>query len=205
VADFEAAMRFIFGVTADSDISAVASIGTGPDMTLLGTLTLANDPTEPYHCCTKQYVDNTGGGGGATRVTVTLSSTQTVTNGSTDAISWDAAHIESGGDLWAIGQPTRIVAPVEGDYLITGSIMGSAAAADADFHVKIKYNGGVYAYDLLSIGQMRGEAGTYKAGAPFAIMESFSAEDYIEVFVYAFNNDQVIAVDSQVSMVLLGQ
>jgi len=204
IAAFEAAMRTIFKITADSDLSEAMAIGAGPDATLAGTLTLAGDPTENYDCCTKQYVDNVGGGGGTTRCTLTLSSTQTVNDGNLDAISWDVAHIEAGGDCWDIGAPTRLVAPVTGDYLIMGCIQGSAAAADPDFQVAIKYNGGVYAYDLIQIARNE-TGGDYPGAAPFAFMEPMNSEEYIEVFVYAFNANQVIAVDSQISMLLLGQ
>jgi hypothetical protein len=203
VADFEAAMRTIFGVTADSDISAVASIGTGPDMTLLGTLTLAGDPTEALHACSKQYVDNNAGGGASTRCTVTLSSTQTVNDGNTDAIAWDATHIMQGGTSWAAGNPTRLAAPVAGDYFFSGCIQGSAAAANADYHVKVKLNGITWIYDLIAVAHNE-QGGAMKAGASFCFLEPMNAEDYIEIFVYAFNANQVIAVDSMVSWFKVG-
>ncbi|MHC4239468.1 MAG: hypothetical protein ACYSUC_06895 [Planctomycetota bacterium] len=205
MADLEAAIRTIFKVTADSDLSAVASIGTGPDMTLLGTLTLAGDPTEDLHACTKQYADNTQGIAAPLRCTLVLSGGQTVNNGNTDALGWDAAHIEQGGDCWAGGNPTRIVAPAAGDYILTGCIQGKGAGGtDADFHVKVKLNGTTWLYDLLAIGYNDCGAGSYEAGAPFAIMEPMDPDDYLEVFVYAFNNNQEIAVDSMVSWFKVG-
>jgi hypothetical protein len=200
MADMEAALRTIFGITADSDLSAAFTFGTGPNATMAGTLTLAGDPTENLHVCTKQYVDNNAGGGAETRCTVNLTASQTVNDGNTDAISWDAAHIENGGDCWAIGNPTRLVCPVDGDFLFFGCIPGSAAAADADYHIKIKLNGTTWIYDLIAVAHNE-QAGSVEGGASFAFFEPMNASDYIEVFVYAFNANQVIASDAMVSWI----
>jgi len=203
IKDFEAAIRKIFKITADSDLSACASIGAGPDMTMAGTLTLAGDPTEGLHACTKQYIDNTGGGGGATRCAVKLNATQTVTAGSTDPIAWDDVHIETAGNSWDGGEPTRIVAPVDGDYFFCGVVIGKSVAAFADFHVKIRLNDSQWLYDFIQLGRTEIDAAE-DAGAPFAFMEPMIAGDFIEIGIYAFDNDQVISVGTRASMVLLG-
>jgi len=203
VADLEAALRTIFKITADQDLSAVASIGSGPDMTMAGTLTLAADPTEGAHACTKQYIDNTGGGGGATRCTVNLTSTQTVLKDAIDVLSWDATHFEAGGDCWAGGYPTRLVAPIDGDYWYCGVVSGHAAGGEGHFDVRVKLNGTTWIYDFLSLA--RSEVSTTEnVGASFNFMEPMDAGDYVEIFVHATQADQVIAVDTQASMVLLG-
>jgi hypothetical protein len=206
IADFEAAMRTIFKVTADSDLSAVSSIGTGPDMTLLGTLTLAGDPTDDLHACTKQYVDTIAGTGAAYRATVILTGSQTVNNGNTDALEWDTAHIEAGSSaMWNIANPSRLVTPVDGDYLFVGSIEGrGASSTDADFDISAKLNGSTWLYTLLGIGHNECAPGSFDAGVQFAFMEPMNASDYIEIFAYAYNANQVFGVTSQIAWFKVG-
>jgi len=204
IAAFEAAMRTIFKITADSDLSAAMAIGTGPDATLAGTLTLAADPTESLHACTKQYVDNASGVAAAYRCTAVLSDGQLVANGNTDALEWDSVHIEQGGDMWNIATPSRLKCPVSGDYLFTAAILGRGAVTQsADFDVSIRVNG-VVLYPLIARGNHIVDTGTFDATGAFSILEPMDAGDYLEVFVYADGENQDLFETSYISWFQVG-
>ena len=179
--DLEAALRTIFKITADNDCQEALQILTGPDITMTGTLTLAADPTADLHACSKQYVDNNVGTAALVRCQVVLSSTQVVNAAATDALGWDAANIEEGGDCWAAGAPTRLVAPVAGDYIFGANIMADVASGVPYFTDSVKYNGATWLYTHLGLGAAL--VNTQNAAVSFAIMENMSASDYIEIFV----------------------
>jgi len=200
----EAALRTIFGVTADADYSEAMQIGSGPDITMTGSLTMAADPVEDLEVATKQYADNIPGSSASVRCAVVLSSGQTVNSGNTDALGWDAAEIEEGGDCWAIGAPTRIVFPVAGDYMIGGAILAAPAAAAPNFEILMKYNGSVWVYDHLAFGKNSQTGGGVWASANFAVLETFALSDYIEIFLKANSNNHVVDVDSRVWIMKVG-
>jgi hypothetical protein len=188
-ANMENAMRTVFGATADADISAISTIGAGPDMTLLGTLTLAGDPTSDLMACTKQFVDNaTGGDASSICAAVYVTIPVKVAAGNTVAVSFDAAWFEDGGDCWAAGNPTRLTAPEGGYYCVQGVVPLYGDVASAEAAVSIKRNGSTWLYTHISHGKTAEGAGYY-TGAPFMFLEPLNLGDYIEVYVTAIGND----------------
>ena len=199
----EAALRTIFKLTADSDCQQAMQIGSGPDITMTGTLTMAADPIEDLEVSTKQYADNIPGASSSARCTVVLSGGQGVLAGATDALGWDAAEIEE-GQCWDITNPTRIRFPATGDYMIGGIILAAPAAAAPNFELLMKYNGSVWVYDHLAFGKNSQTGGGVWASGNFTVMETFTLGDYIEIFLKANTNDHVVDVDSRAWIVKVG-
>jgi hypothetical protein len=52
----EASLRNILGADADSVLSAIMAMATGPNVTFQGEVTLAGAPTADLHCATRAYV-----------------------------------------------------------------------------------------------------------------------------------------------------
>jgi len=207
--DVEAALRTIFGITADTDYSEAMQVwAQDPSaenriVKMTGMLTLAGDPTEDLHVATKQYVDNNSGIPSTTRGRVRLTSTQSITDGNSDALEWDAASIEAGGDCWDAGDPTQIVFPVSGDYLIGGCIVGNGdGSTPPAFSVSLKLNGTTFLYPFLGMGKT-GSSGV-SSGVTFAVMEPVAATEYVEVFVTVDGCDHVISAGSSAWIMKVG-
>jgi len=66
-------------------------------------------------------------------VRVYRNTTQTISTGTSTAVSYDTEVYDHGG-LWAIGNPTRLVAPVNGIYSAVSSVEFVANATGARFH-----------------------------------------------------------------------
>lgn len=208
-ANVEAALRTIFGITADADCEEAMQIGTGPDITMTGDLTLAGDPTEDLHVCTKQYVDSDGSTAATVRCQVVLSSGQVVTvaDGET-ALGWDAANIEAGGECWDIGDPTKIVFPEDGDYLLCAAIIANTASVGTNFTIQVKINGGEFWPTGFSFDCGRGTWGasysTREAGVQFAVLQPLLADDYFEVFVQSVGTTHTFQADCHAWMMKVG-
>jgi hypothetical protein len=204
LANLEAALRTIFGATADSDISAISTIGAGPDMTLLGTLTLAGDPTTDLQACSKQYVDNASGGDAASVVAgAHLTSLQDITSGSTDVISWDAATFEDGGDSWAVGNPTRLTAPETGNYYVQGLFEMYTVGGSVEAKVAVKLNGSSWLYTHIGHA-FTTQGGGQVIGVPIMFMEPLTAGDYLEFYVTAVGVNVRVDATSRVSWFKVG-
>lgn len=126
--NFEAAIRTIFGIPADTAMSEAMQMGTGPNIAMTGSLTLKGDPTTDLMAATKQYVGSVGSGVGLIRCRVYLTSDET---DSTFFMPWDAADINE-GSVWSAVNPTRLTIPVggDGDYLVGFSLAKDGTALD---------------------------------------------------------------------------
>lgn len=163
---------------------------------LAGTLTLAADPVTDNQVATKQYVDNNSTSAASVYASVKMTSNQLVSSGSTDAIEWDDTDLEFGGTCWAAGEPTRLVVPDDGDYLIQANIQGVASdlASDTTFYLTIKKNGNVI-HDSLWGTNRYDIAASFGAVAVFIGLESCSEDDYFEVFVTAVDRNHTVVDD----------
>lgn len=196
LANLETALATIFGITQDSDCENAMTISSDGDITMIGTLTLADDPSTDNEIATKQYVDNNTSTAATIRCQAKLTSDQTVTSGSTDAISWDGTDFEVGGDSWDAGAPTRLTIPEDGEFFITGNIhaIASDLSSDCTFYVTIKRNGSVLADGLWGVNPVD-VAGGYGASVGFTTLEYCVSGDYFEVFVTAVDRNHVIEAD----------
>jgi hypothetical protein len=120
-----------------------------------------------------------GGGGSQYAVRVYRSSTQTISTSTSTAISFDT-EIYDHGSMWAVGNPTRLVAPVDGIYQVTCCVQWVANGTGTRYQF-FKKNG------TTDIGQ--GHAAKPDAGADQFNRYNYSAEfeleagDYIECIV----------------------
>ena len=120
--NFEAAMRHIFGIPADTAMSEAMQIGTGPNIVMSGSLSLAGAPTTDLMAATKAYFQSQGSGMGNVRARAYLTSNKVSSFGS-DKISWDVANINE-GTVWSAANPTRFTIPAggDGDYLVGATV-----------------------------------------------------------------------------------
>ena len=209
VANFENAVRTIFGITADSDLSAAFSIGTGPDMSMVGDLTLAGAPTADLHAATKAYVDAFSGTAATVRASVSPSTEQTIPVSSSATMTFGTAEIETGGNCWDAGNATRIVFPEDGAYLIGGSISCRNTDQDdtAGFYVSIKQNGSTTIYDKFVLGTVYAtNQAIYDeyTTASFALLDIFDATDYIELVIETAIYEIDIQTNSRVYIMKVG-
>lgn len=111
----EASLRNILGATADSALSAIISMATGPNVTFQGTVTLAGAPTVDLHCATRAYVDS--------KVADMFSRyycgryTQSIPASVFTGVTWGflGDHRDSNWSAYSAG---RLVPPEEGVYLV---------------------------------------------------------------------------------------
>ena len=193
LANVEAALATIFGITQDSDCENAMTISPSGDITMVGTLTLAADPTTDLQIATKQYVDNNTSTAATVRCQVKRTAGQTFTTGVPAAVSWQETDFEEGGDCWAIGSPTRLIAPDAGEYLISCNLQVSAQdlASVSSSYATLKRNGTAVVEGIWGINNFVAAAAT---GAEITIttLESCDAGDYFEVFVTAVNRNHVL-------------
>ena len=120
-----------------------------------------------------------GAGASPTAVRVYRSTTQTISNATSTAISFDT-EVYDHGNLWAIGNPTRLVAPVNGIYLVTVGIEWVANATGTRF-LFFKKNG------TTDLGPSHGQIGVATNDNQNRQVNStqvkLAATDYVEVIV----------------------
>ena len=114
--NFEAAMRTIFGVPADTAMSEAMQIAAGGNVVMTGTLTGSAEPTVDLEAAVKSYVQSHSSDLGAVRCRAYL--TSNINHSippSTLYIPWDAADIDEVGDnngtVWDIANPSRLTLP----------------------------------------------------------------------------------------------
>jgi hypothetical protein len=138
----EATFRHIFTISADTDYSEAMSIGTGPNVTMTGTLTLpSGDPTTDLMAASKQYFGGIGNNFGAIRSRAYLTSDQTLATNTTHYIEFDAADINDGG-MWSGVTPSRLTVPTGqgGHYIFGASLSWNDSADDAIASVHLTTN-----------------------------------------------------------------
>lgn len=173
-AQMEESIRTIFGITADTDYSAAFNIATGPNCTMVGTLTLSGDPTSDSHCATKQYVQSIGSGVGIARCRVYL--TGDVVESSSFYMPWDVADINE-QSMWSAVNPTRITIPsgYAGDYLVGVTSTWEASGADyLDLYCKKNRSS---SYSRFLHDTVPGTQGSF-----FFVATDLVAGDYLEFY-----------------------
>ncbi len=145
IADLEAALRLIFGVTADTVMAEAMSISAAGNVTMTGDLTLAGAPTDASHAATKAYVDALSGAEPEFAVCkVTMSSGQTIGTGSSTELLWDSEVIDPDGCHSVAAATGRITIPAGkgGYYYVILHFQWSTNPGTGDYsEVVIKKNG----------------------------------------------------------------
>lgn len=166
-----------------------------PATCTIGEMYFATDATAGqnwYYCtATNTWTAQSGGGGGSTiGVQVYKASSWTLSAATSTWASWDTIETDSsGGTIWAVGNPTRLVAPSAGRYTLTCELYTDNALG-AVVTVGINKNGdhtsgNTYRMGGVSItgGGSTGGFTGYGASRTFSLATS----DYLECFVYSQN------------------
>lgn len=103
--------------------------------------------------------------------------TQSISTGSTTAVSFGAADYNA-GTMWAGGSPTRLTAPIGGVYVITAAVE-FAANATGNRQVHIYQNGSEHS--RITVPSVGSGLATRVAIADTLNM---AASDYVECFVF---------------------
>ncbi|MHC4239466.1 MAG: hypothetical protein ACYSUC_06885 [Planctomycetota bacterium] len=177
--NLEASIRNIFGVPADTAMSEAMQVGTGPNITMTGTLTLANSaPTADLMAASKRYFAEVGGGMGFVRARAYLTGNQAITDNSI-YVPWDAADINE-GDMWDVANPTRLTIPAGegGHYLVGGSVSWAKDSGNAEAYLYFSVNRSRFKlWQVLDPDQ----AGEW-AGSGIYLLYDLSAGEYIEFY-----------------------
>jgi len=174
--DFEAALRHIFGIPADTVMSEAMQIAAGGAVVMTGTLACDADITTDTQAATKAYVQLVGSGMALTRARAYLSSDGTTA--SSIYIPWDVADINE-NSVWNISNPTRLTIPVAGDYMVGFSLSADkvAAAAENRWSLDVMKNR-TNAYNVTA--QWRGE--TDEIGVSGLVyIHDLAVSDYLEL------------------------
>jgi len=117
-AQLEADLRSIFGIPADTAMSEAMDVGTGTNVVMTGSLSLAGLPTSDLMACSKSYLQTLGGAFGSVRCRAFLSSNVDVNTG-VYYMPWSAADINV-GSMWVGTAPSRFTIPEGegGNYII---------------------------------------------------------------------------------------
>lgn len=126
IRDIEACLRTILGATADTPLSAIISMLTGPNVTFQGTVTLDAAPAADLQAATKKYVDDNVSASvvrfwGGTYL-------QTVSNASWVALDWANIVDHNDAGSWTVsGTNDGLIPPEEGIYVVHVSVVTASA------------------------------------------------------------------------------
>ncbi|MFE5895827.1 hypothetical protein ACFQ67_00100 [Streptomyces sp. NPDC056488] len=93
--------------------------------------------------------------------------------------------------MWSAAQPTRLVAPVAGVYMVHGGIAWPNALSTADARAEIRPNGTGVAASGTRVGTQRGSAGNMQVTASGTIV--MAAGEYIELFLNTQSGSAITA------------
>lgn len=104
-----------------------------------------------------------------------LSGNPSIPNNVTTKISWDSVAFSAGG-IWNVANPTRLVAPVTGKYLLFVNLEWRSNTNNLRNISISRTGGGAAIYDLQSQGASGG-----KSNLSGKLILSMSATNYIEI------------------------
>jgi hypothetical protein len=104
---------------------------------------------------------------------------QAIPNATATAVQFDTVVTDPTG-LWSATTPTRLTAPVAGQYLIAASLFWQAAAA-GEALLRIQKNG--ISADLYGVSSVPNSA-TNSAGTSTTVILSLAAGDYVEAVAF---------------------
>lgn len=188
--NFEAAIRNCFGIPADTAMSAAFSIGTGPNITMIGGLTLAGAPTTDLMAATKAYMESVGNPYlGVSRCRAYL--TSNITYSVDHYVSWDNADINE-NSMWSASNPSRITIPTAagGNYLcgVTFSCEKSVGTAAAFWLAVKKNRSSTYQWPITFFDQTKTSG---RAGVSGMFMAcNLTSGDYLELDFDRYDHTQ---------------
>lgn len=156
---------FIYG----GGFTSTAPVAATDELIVYNGGTPYNDTTRDVHI------------GGTYGVRTDLTSTQTITDATPLIIDWDA-EVDDDGNMWVIGNPSRLTAPDAAWYTITGGIVVQSTTYPADswIRLRIRLNGSTYIASQLE--QIEHSAGV-RVELTVSTQYKLSASDYVELEV----------------------
>ncbi|MFF0426916.1 hypothetical protein ACFYUJ_21190 [Streptomyces sp. NPDC004520] len=94
--------------------------------------------------------------------------------------------------MWTAGQPTRLIAPAAGVYLIHGGITWPGALGTADARGEIRIGGASTPAPGTRVGSQRGSAGNMQVTASGSVQ--LAAGGYIELYLNTQSASAITAV-----------
>lgn len=106
-----------------------------------------------------------------------------IPNGSSTytACSFSSALSSNTASMWAIGQPTRLIAPTAGVYLLHGGLIWTGALGTADGRGEIRPNGLSTPATGARVGTQRGSGGNMQSTVSGSVV--LAAGGYIELYL----------------------
>ncbi|MYV64432.1 hypothetical protein GT043_00305 [Streptomyces sp. SID2131] len=101
--------------------------------------------------------------------------------GTYTACSFSSTLSSNTPSMWASGQPTRLVAPTAGVYLLHGGLIWTAALGSTDGRGEIRANGVAAPTSGSRVGTQRGSAGNMQSTISGVV--TLAAGAYIELFL----------------------
>lgn len=124
-----------------------------------------------------------GGSAPVAAVAVTVALTlvdQAIASGVSTAVSFDTSILDTAA-LWSIANPTRLIAPAAGNYLVTATGLWATTGANGEVLMRFRVNGAGLFYGVSSIPtSITGST----PGNSVAIILPLGAADYVEVMVF---------------------
>ncbi|MFG2899520.1 hypothetical protein ACGFZH_20865 [Streptomyces zaomyceticus] len=109
--------------------------------------------------------------------------------GTYTACSFSSALSSNHASMWAIGQPTRLIAPTAGIYLLHGGLIWTGALSTFDGRGEIRANGSATPASGARVGTQRGSAGNMQSTISGTV--TLAANGYIELYL---NTQAAVAV-----------
>ncbi|MFE7516131.1 hypothetical protein ACFU8I_33595 [Streptomyces sp. NPDC057540] len=101
--------------------------------------------------------------------------------GTYTACAYTSALSSNTPTMWTIGQPTRLIAPSPGVYLLHGGLIWTSALSTFDGRGEIRANGGASPTSGTRVGTQRGSSGNMQSTISGTV--TLTAGQYIELYL----------------------
>lgn len=106
------------------------------------------------------------------------------------AVTWASAAMAYPSSMWASGNPTRLIAPTAGTYIVHGGITWPGTLSTADARGELRLNGSGTAATTARVQTQRGSTGNFGATLSGTLIFT-AAGQYVELY---FNQASGVAV-----------
>ncbi|WP_435969301.1 hypothetical protein [Streptomyces sp. Qhu_M48] len=107
------------------------------------------------------------------------------------AVAFTSTLSGNTASMWSVSQPTRLIAPTAGVYLIHGGVIWAAALGAADARGEIRANGSGTPAPGTRVSTQRGSTGNMQATATGTV--TLAAGGYIELYLNTQSGSTIAA------------
>lgn len=104
-------------------------------------------------------------------------------------VSFTSTLSSNTASMWTVGQPTRLVAPSAGVYIVHGGVTWTATLATSDGRGEIRANGSASASAGTRVGTQRGSTGNMQSTLSGTV--ALAAGGYIELYLNTASGSSV--------------